>query len=143
MELSRRNFIAGAGAAGMLGVMGLAGCAPQAKSEAPATNDELSSTGAAATRPDFYMCDEDWLGAAPEIAEGDITETQDFDVVVVGGGHAGTQAALAAAQEGAKVAVIEKHADGEIVYRGDDICSTTTRSCCKAGDSAPMILMRS
>ena len=45
------------------------------------------------------------------------------DVVVVGGGHAGTQAALAAAQEGAKVAVIEKHNDGEIVYRGDDICS--------------------
>ena len=29
MELSRRNFLAGAGAAGMLGVMGLAGCAPE------------------------------------------------------------------------------------------------------------------
>ena len=49
------------------------------------------------------------------------------DVVVVGGGHAGTQAALAAAQEGAKVAVIEKHNDGEIVYRGDDICSYNSK----------------
>ena len=47
--------------------------------------------------------------------------------MVVGGGHAGTQAALAAAQEGAKVAVIEKHNDGEIVYRGDDICSYNSK----------------
>ena len=61
MELSRRNFLVGASAAGVMGVMGLAGCAPQAKSEpAEATgNGELSSTGAGAARPDFYMCDED------------------------------------------------------------------------------------
>ena len=125
MELSRRNFLAGAGAAGMLGVMGLAGCAPETKATASAgaAEGELSATGAVATRPDYYMCDEDWLGEAPEVAADAITQTSDFDVVVVGGGHAGTQAALAAAQAGAKVAVIEKHNDGEIVYRGDDICS--------------------
>ena len=75
MELSRRNFLVGASAAGVMSVMGLAGCAPQAKSEpAEATgNGELSSTGAGAARPDFYMCDEDWLGAAPEIAADAIT----------------------------------------------------------------------
>lgn len=125
MELSRRNFLAGAGAAGMLGVMSLAGCAPETKetASAGASGGELSATGAAATRPDYYMCDEDWLGEAPEVAADAITQTSDFDVVVVGGGHAGTQAALAAAQAGAKVAVVEKHNDGEIVYRGDDICS--------------------
>ena len=107
MELSRRNFLAGAGAAGMLGVMGLAGCAPETKATASAgaAEGELSATGAVATRPDYYMCDEDWLGEAPEVAADAITQTSDFDVVVVGGGHAGTQAALAAAQAGAKVAV--------------------------------------
>ena len=66
MELSRRNFLAGAGAAGMLGVMGLAGCAPETKATASAgaAEEELSATGAAATRPDYYMCDEDWLASA-------------------------------------------------------------------------------
>lgn len=125
MKLSRRNFLGMAAGAGVLGALSITGCAPQS---APETSDAtnggktLSETGSA-TRPDYYMCDEDWLGSAPEIAADEITSTNSFDVVVVGGGHAGTQAALAAAQEGAKVAVIEKHNDGEIIYRGDDICS--------------------
>ena len=123
MKLSRRNFLGMAAGAGVLGALSITGCAPQS---APETSDAtnggktLSETGSA-TRPDYYMCDEDWLGSAPEIAADEITSTNSFDVVVVGGGHAGTQAALAAAQEGAKVAVIEKHNDGEIIYRGDDI----------------------
>ncbi|MBU5404873.1 FAD-binding protein [Paraeggerthella hongkongensis] len=125
MELSRRNFLAGAASAGVLGVMGLAGCAPQPAKE---PDGGSAATGeAASARPAYYMCDENWLGSAPEIADGDIAETKSFDVVVVGGGHAGTQAALAAAQEGASVAVIEKHNDGEIVYRGDDICSYNSK----------------
>lgn len=125
MELSRRNFLAGAASAGVLGVMGLAGCAPQSAKE---SDKGSAATGeAASARPAYYMCDENWLGSAPQIADGDIAETKSFDVVVVGGGHAGTQAALAAAQEGASVAVIEKHNDGEIVYRGDDICSYNSK----------------
>lgn len=122
MKLSRRSFLAGAAGVGALGVMGLAGCSPQ-QSTSSSSAQAGSTSGTTATRPTYYMCDEDWLGSAPEVAEGDITSTQSFDVVVVGGGHSGTQAALAAAQEGATVAVIEKHNDGEIVYRGDDICS--------------------
>lgn len=123
MELDRRLFLKGAVGAGLAGAtMGLIGCAPKTD-ESDKTTAAVSGDAATAVRPTGYMCDEDWLGTAPEIADADIAETKSFDVVVVGGGHAGTQAALAAAQQGAKVAVIEKHNDGEIVYRGDDICS--------------------
>ena len=137
MELTRRSFVAtaGAAAAGMAAASVALGAEP--KKGASAAADSAAADGAApagapaeSTEPPTYtvpvtnyICDEDWLGTAPVIAAKDIAETKDFDVVVVGGGHAGTQAALAAAQNGAKVAVIEKHADGEIIYRGDDICS--------------------
>ena len=51
----------------------------------------------------------DWLGEAPEIAEGDITETLDTEILVVGCGTGGWIAAMTAAEEGAKVLVIEKN----------------------------------
>lgn len=117
MELTRRGFIATAGIA--TGAVAAASAIADAPREACADQ--------AVARPDYYMCDEDWLGSAPAIDASAISETRQFDVVVVGGGHAGTQAALAAAQNGAKVAVIEKHLDGEIVYRGDDICSYNSK----------------
>ncbi len=118
MELDRRSFLKGAASVGLLGATaGLVGCSGDS------SVDDADGASTTTVRPKGYMCDEDWLGAAPAIADGDIAETKSFDVVVVGGGHAGTQAALAAAQGGAKVAVIEKHLDGEIIYRGDDICS--------------------
>ena len=50
----------------------------------------------------------DWLGEAPEIAEGDITETLDTEVLIVGCGTGGWIAAMTAAEEGAKVLVLEK-----------------------------------
>ena len=50
----------------------------------------------------------DWLGEAPEIAESDITETIDTEVLVVGCGTGGWMAAMTAAEEGAKVLVLEK-----------------------------------
>ena len=102
-----------------------AACIAQAMGE---TVEVITSEPAGPTaRPFGYMCDEDWLGEAPVIDDSEIAETFEADVVVVGGGHAGTQAALAAAQGGAKVAVLEKHEDGEIIYRGDDICSYNSK----------------
>lgn len=118
MELSRRHFLQSAMGAGIIGAAGIAGLHT---SKAFADGEEAAV--ASSERPLGYMTDSDWLGAAPEIDASEVAETKSFDVVVVGGGHAGTQAALAAAQGGASVAVIEKHNDGEIIYRGDDICS--------------------
>ena len=127
MSVSRRSFLKGMAGAGLVGATaGLIGCSPQKETQGAATPE----TGAASepiTVPKGYICSEDWLGEAPAVGESDIAETRSFDVVVVGGGHAGTQAALAAAQLGASVAVIEKHKDGEIVYRGDDICSYNSK----------------
>lgn len=50
----------------------------------------------------------DWLGEAPEIADADITETLDTEVLVVGCGTGGWITAMTAAEEGAKVLVVEK-----------------------------------
>lgn len=69
-----------------------------------------------------YQCEEDWLGEAPQIADPDIVETVDVDVVVCGGGHAGSQCALAAAQAGAKVALLEVQNKDEYTANGVDIC---------------------
>ncbi|MBP3240299.1 MAG: FAD-dependent oxidoreductase [Oribacterium sp.] len=50
----------------------------------------------------------DWLGEAPEIAESDIKDTVDTEVLVVGAGSSGLFAAAAAAEKGAKTILIEK-----------------------------------
>ena len=49
---------------------------------------------------------DDWLGEEPVIDS--VSETLDFDVVVVGAGLSGICAARAAAEEGALVAIVEK-----------------------------------
>lgn len=67
-----------------------------------------------------YSSAEPWLGEAPVIDESQIVKTVEADIVVVGGGHAGIQVALAAAQEGASVAVIEKQAEEAYTVLGED-----------------------
>lgn len=54
----------------------------------------------------------DWLGTAPEIADSDISETIETEVLIVGGGTGGLFAACSAGEEGAKTLVIEKFATG-------------------------------
>ncbi len=117
--VDRRGFLKGAGAvaAGMVAV-GLAGCSSNTSSSESTTTSDSESAGV-----EGYICGEDWLGSAPEIADSQISKTIDVDVVICGGGHAGCQAALAAAQEGASVAVIEMQSETSYAFFGDDICT--------------------
>lgn len=121
MELNRRDFLKGgmATAAALTAAGMAAGCAPQGKSELAQTGEEsvvgLEKTG--------YQCHEDWLGQAPVIDEADIVQVVDAEVVVCGGGNAGTQCALGAAQQGANVAVIEVQPKETYSAFGVDLCA--------------------
>jgi succinate dehydrogenase/fumarate reductase flavoprotein subunit len=63
----------------------------------------------------------DWLGQPPVIADDDITETFEGDIIVLGGGNSGIQAALAAAEGGAKVHVIEQASEADRKVKGQDV----------------------
>ena len=102
--LSRRGFLAGAAGVGALAAMGLAGCAPQAK--------DASASGAAnaaeAQAADAANVQADWLGSAPEIAEGDIVATKSTELLIVGAGNGGMAAAATAADLGLDFTICEK-----------------------------------
>jgi succinate dehydrogenase/fumarate reductase flavoprotein subunit len=118
--LTRREFLktAAAGAAGAAAVGALGACA-----SAPAAAGSTGTAGPVAGT----ITAEDWLGPKPVIAEASIKDTQTFDVVILGGGHAGTQAACGAAQAGASVAVVETQTEAGYTYYGDDICSYNSK----------------
>ena len=117
MDVSRRAFLGmGAAAAALVGA-GLSGCAPQASSG----SDGLAGTGAAV----------DWLGPEPEVAEDEIVETVDTEILVCGAGTSGLFAACAAAEEGARVVCLEKGAIGGGVR--DNLGSLNSRLQKEAG----------
>ena len=105
MELNRRDFLKGAGAIGALGAMGtLAACSPAApKSEG--ANGGASSDGALTAQ----SATQKWSFEIPPepIADADIAETFNADVVVVGAGMAGTCCAVSAAEGGLSVILID------------------------------------
>lgn len=93
-QLTRRGFLTGAGILGAGAVAGLAGCAAQPQSASG--TEELASTAS------------DWRTAPAPIE--DIAETIDADIVVVGAGVSGCNAAYTAAKGGANVVVLQKEA---------------------------------
>lgn len=92
--LSRRSFVAGAFAAlgAGLAVSSLGGCSPKGAGQA-------DSTSGAIKVPDSVVAPSEF-------------ETISTDVLVIGAGAAGTEAAIAAANAGASVIVIDKKAFG-------------------------------
>ncbi len=96
-KISRRDFLKGS-AIGLAALGGLAGCKPKNA----ATEEEASEVTPSAD------CTPSFLNAPDAIADSDISETIEVDIVVVGCGVAGLTAARAASEQGASVAVIEK-----------------------------------
>ena len=93
MELTRRTLLTGTAAA--TAVAAAAGSVTlSAPQQAQAKAPERSS--------------EDWLGTAPEIAESDIVETRECELLIVGAGNAGMSAAASAAELGMDFIVAEK-----------------------------------
>lgn len=109
-NVSRRSFVAGAATIGFAGaVAGTLTAANRAQAEEAHESAVMS----------YYQCSEDWLGLPPET--GEPAETVECEVLVLGGGHAGIHAALAAAEGGAKVAVVEKATADARKVKGEDI----------------------
>ena len=132
MDVSRRDLLKGgavfgaglAVSAGLMGASVLPGCAPSkaAPSEAgPTSGGTDAPTGGSGNPNAGYETGIDWLGTPPEIADADVTATFDGDIVVCGGGNAGIQAALAAAEGGAKVHVLETAPEKFRKVKGRDV----------------------
>ncbi len=101
IDLSRRTFLKGAGitALGAAAAGMLAGCGQGyqvSESEVPVNTRTAQNAGPA------------WLGEDPVVAESEITETVDTEVLVVGIGTGGIPASIAAAEAGAKTLAIER-----------------------------------
>ncbi len=93
--LTRRGFVA-AGATAAVAAGALA-AAPAARADEAAETADAAPAGS------------DWLGSAPQISDDQISETLSCDVLVVGYGTSGLFAACSAAENGAKVLVVEKN----------------------------------
>lgn len=104
-SLDRRQFLGFGAVAAAGAAIGLAGCSPQAPAaggvDAPAAAASGSATAATGGTPSFLV-------PPDPIAEADISQTVECDVAVVGAGVAGLCAARAAAEQGARVIVVEK-----------------------------------
>lgn len=135
--MTRRTLFQGSLAAGaaMVGA-GLMGCSPattaQPKAEAQAQQSEMANTGATAypSAQAFESLEPPIKGEvafmAEPIADDEITEVVDADVVVCGAGWSGCCAAASAAEGGASVVLLQKGEaitcnGGEIAAFGDKV----------------------
>ncbi len=120
--ISRKEFLkkAAVGAAGVAAatmIPAALGAEEKGKPDAVTSASTMGNSGSGAAE----ALSADWLGAPPLIADGEISRTVTSDVVVVGGGHGGLQAAWAAAKGGATVSVIEAQTEDKYTWIGEQI----------------------
>ena len=123
--LSRRSFLMGLALAGSAAAgAGLAGCSPAsstaaAEDGAADSAGEEAGSGASSTSnvgtdvngdTVYYSMRRDWLGEAPTIADDQVTETQEADIVIVGAGYAGSQCFRMACEKGLTCIVVDTQA---------------------------------
>lgn len=102
-----------------------AACIAQAKGESVQIPVADPNADSGEARVKGYSGPGDWLGEAPSLTP---DETQDVEMVIVGLGHAGTQAVLTAMQAGAKnVVVLEKQGADIFDWYGEDIGAYNTK----------------
>lgn len=134
MKMDRRDFLKGGvvAAAAVATASAVAGCAPQPKNELSVAGDAAAES-AVGLEKTGYQCSEDWLGEAPVIDESDIVQVVETEVVVCGGGNSGVQCALAAAQEGSQVVVIEMQPKETYSAFGNDIAAYNSQLLTEQG----------
>ncbi len=132
--ISRRSFLSctamGAASLGIMGLTGLAGKNAEAAQASECTEYAKSSDGGATLN---------FMPKPQPIADKDIASTETFDVIVVGAGASGVPAALSAAENGAKVAVIQKHP--MVVSQGNTGSGIDLATSDKAGVEALVALL--
>ena len=98
-DFTRRSFLKGAGiaAVGAAAAGSLTGCGNSQKVPENTPNTSAGESGSPS-----------WLGQPPEVAEKDITETIDTEVLVIGCRTGGLPAVISAAENGAKVLGIDR-----------------------------------
>lgn len=116
-DISRRKFVSiGAAGAGLAALMGISGCTP-VSSDSSATSAEGTvategmAAGSAVPHTDTganAAIDWDFLKIPEDIPESEISNTEDWDVLVIGSGFSGVVASTSAAEQGAKTLCIDK-----------------------------------
>lgn len=120
-KVSRRTFLQGAttaiaGAAVLGASSGITGCSPKEASGSGSSADSTttdnrwqSEAGAA------------WRTAPAAVSESEIEDGGTYDLIVIGGGQAGTWAARSATMNGLTVAVIESQTEEKFMWIGGEL----------------------
>ena len=122
--LDRRSFVTGAAAVTAAGaaVAGTAHASESAdKGASSAANGEAEVKHAEPANRWQSEAAAAWRTAPDPVDDADIEDGGTFDLVIVGGGQAGTWAAKSAAKNGLRVAVIEAQADEDQLYVGGEV----------------------